>query len=225
MSRSGHEPDVIPLFPLANVVLFPSVSVPLYIFEPRYRQMTRDAAAGDRCIGMIAVDPRHADGMAGDPPLFRVGCEGRIEQLRERPDGTFDMLLVATRRFRIVQELPRPEGQLYRSARVEGLTERLGAPLARLEETREEIFELLGALLRRTSPASAERLSPALFQGVEHERLVSSFAQGLDLDVVEKQRILEADGVCERYEVLADLLRFRLAALGSTPESGPLTVH
>ena len=45
------------LFPLPKVVLFPLVTLPLHIFEPRYRQMTADALAGDRLITMILLKP------------------------------------------------------------------------------------------------------------------------------------------------------------------------
>ena len=48
-------PPLIPIFPLPNVVLFPSVFLPLHIFEPRYRQMLADALRGDRIIGMVLL--------------------------------------------------------------------------------------------------------------------------------------------------------------------------
>src|SRR5207247_1969212 len=43
--------DLLPLFPLPNVVLFPNVFLPLHIFEPRYREMISDAVARERCGG------------------------------------------------------------------------------------------------------------------------------------------------------------------------------
>ena len=49
--------DLLPLFPLPNVVLFPNVFLPLHIFEPRYREMIADALAGDRMIGMVLLKP------------------------------------------------------------------------------------------------------------------------------------------------------------------------
>src|SRR4029077_15583863 len=49
--------DLLPLFPLPNVVLFPNVFLPLHIFEPRYREMVADAAASDRMIGMVLLRP------------------------------------------------------------------------------------------------------------------------------------------------------------------------
>ncbi len=45
--------EKLPIFPLSNVVLFPRLATPLHLFEPRYRQLARDALAGDRRIGMV----------------------------------------------------------------------------------------------------------------------------------------------------------------------------
>src|SRR3954464_1564507 len=47
--------DLLPLFPLPNVVLFPNVFLPLHIFEPRYREMVADALKNDRMIGMVLL--------------------------------------------------------------------------------------------------------------------------------------------------------------------------
>ena len=52
--------ESLALFPLSNVVLLPEVSVPLYVFEPRYRQLTRDALEGGQRIGMATVRPEAA---------------------------------------------------------------------------------------------------------------------------------------------------------------------
>ena len=49
--------DLLPIFPLPNVVLFPNVFLPLHIFEPRYREMVADALKSDRMIGMVLLRP------------------------------------------------------------------------------------------------------------------------------------------------------------------------
>ena len=104
MISSVHR-ETIPIFPLANVVLFPTIGVPLYIFEPRYRAMVRAALHGERRIGMIAIRPDAANRISDTPAVFSIGCEGEIDQVEERDDGTFDIRLVATHRFTIVEEL------------------------------------------------------------------------------------------------------------------------
>ena len=63
------DPTLLPIFPLASVVLFPNVQVPLYIFEPRYRQMTADALDGDRAIGMVLLRA-DADRGSDAPAIF-----------------------------------------------------------------------------------------------------------------------------------------------------------
>src|SRR6266446_4748684 len=97
-------PLVLPIFPLAGVLLLPRGRLPLNIFEPRYLAMTRDALAGERLIGMVQPsDPR----VAGDnPPVYPTGCAGRLTQFSETDDGRFLITLTGVSRFRIREELP-----------------------------------------------------------------------------------------------------------------------
>ena len=106
------------LFPLAGCVMFPHVVLPLHIFEPRYRQMTEDALAGDRLITIIQVSPAEKGKVITEPvPLEPVGCLGRIIQHERLADGRFNFLLLGRKRVRIRREIP--TGKLYRSAEVE----------------------------------------------------------------------------------------------------------
>ena len=61
--RTDKLPAVIPIFPLEVTMLFPGVSRPLYIFEPRYRAMVADALKGDRIIGMTTLKPGYRSGL------------------------------------------------------------------------------------------------------------------------------------------------------------------
>ena len=75
---SGIEdlPRIIPIFPLPGVLLLPRGRLPLNIFEPRYLEMTQDAIASHRMIGMIQpADPR---AKLDAPEVYPVGCVGRI---------------------------------------------------------------------------------------------------------------------------------------------------
>lgn len=86
----------IPLFPL-GLVLLPGATVPLHIFEPRYRQMLRDVNAGTRCFGLIAPP---ADTAEGDLPAGRVGCIACITEMETMPDGRSNILIEGHQRFR-----------------------------------------------------------------------------------------------------------------------------
>src|SRR5258706_13149252 len=80
-------PGAARLFPLPNLVLFPHVVQPLHVFEPRYRQLTADALAGDRLVTMALLQPGWEPDHAGLPPAFPVACPGRIVPPKELAHG------------------------------------------------------------------------------------------------------------------------------------------
>jgi len=215
---SNLGPEALPLFPLPGVVLFPTLSVPLYIFEPRYRAMTRAALTSNRRIGMVAIRPEALAEIDGDPAIFEIGCEGEIRQARERPDGSLDILLVATQRFRILEEHPRAE--LYRTARIESLTEEsVSEAEGRPTALRARIFETLCEIARCTGPAqdtevARERVeSLGKLKEFTDTQFVHVVAQATDLGVLDKQKLLEASGAEPRYRMLDEFLRVRLGEL------------
>ena len=210
-------PEALPLFPLSNVVLFPGVQTPLHIFEPRYRQMTEHALAGGRRIGMVAVRPEAVDAMPGDPPVFPVGCEGRITNAQRLPDGRFNLMLLGTQRFRILGESG-PDGQrLYRVAEVERLEDAFDAAARpRVLALRHRAIELVGEVA--SMGRSQAPLSPDLFREVDDVTFVNALSNAFAFTTVEKQGLLEAASVPARYEQLVSILSFH-AALRSRPAS------
>src|SRR5262245_3503997 len=215
--------EEIALFPLSSVVLFPRVRTPLHIFEPRYRQMTEHALAGDRHIGMVMVRTEYEAEMAGDPPVYPIGCAGIISEAQRLPDGRFLIVLDGVWRFRIAEEPPRAPDLLYRVARVERLADPYAAPeRARVGELRERVLELVRRLLLRAARDQAPGFPPDLFRDMDDEAVVNTLANALALAAPEKQGLLEVAGVLARFERLEGLLAFRLAELG-VPGSRPTT--
>jgi Lon protease-like protein len=207
---------VLPIFPLSNVVLFPESAVPLHIFEPRYRQMTRDALEGERRIGMVTVLPEHVDEMAGDPPVFEVGCAGFIADHRQLADGRHQFVLRATHRFRILRELP-PDGErLYRLAETEPLPETVGT-LERAESLRADVTQQLSALSELTSAEGSAALNLAQVEALELAAFANGVSQALSLQSREKQSLLEAMSLEQRLERLNSAFAFHLAAAGTGP--------
>jgi Lon protease-like protein len=88
-------PDELPVFPLSSAFLLPSGSLPLNIFEPRYKQMIEDAMAGNRLIGMIQPQEETAE----IPALHKTGCAGKIIEFNETPDGRYLIKLSGVYRF------------------------------------------------------------------------------------------------------------------------------
>jgi len=218
--------ESLPLFPLSDVVLLPEISVPLYIFEPRYRQMTRDALEGSHQIGMVTVRPDAVSAMAGDPAIFRTGCLGRIAQAQEHPDGSFHILLLGEQRFRILEEHDRESDRLYRCARVELLSDRPAdreAEPEALRVLRQEVLEKLERLIEVMRPGAEPRQRIEGFERLEPGRLINALTRSISFSPIERQQLLEADSILSRFQVMGDLLDFRLAELaGHAPASSSL---
>ncbi|HTN01434.1 MAG TPA: LON peptidase substrate-binding domain-containing protein [Planctomycetaceae bacterium] len=102
-----------PLFPLPNVVLFPYAVLPLHIFEPRYRQMTADALAGE---GYLAMALRRSAGPEepsdGQPAIHDVVGLGKIIAHERLPDGRYYLFLRGLARARVLREVE--SDRLYR---------------------------------------------------------------------------------------------------------------
>lgn len=211
----------LPLFPLASPALFPHCVAPLHVFEPRYRALTADALAGERRIGMATVRPEALADLAGDPPLFAIGCAGFIAEHQRLADGRFLLLLQATARFRIVREPPRPSDRPYRIAEVEWLDESAGdGALAAAQ--REAMLRELRALL--AAEGGAADLDLVRLEGLDDGRLGCELAHALRLPGPEKQALLEAATAAERLDRLAQTLAFyRARAAGASP--GAATLH
>src|SRR5688500_6346562 len=94
----------LPVFPLPDVVMFPHALLPLHIFEPRYRKLTRDALAGNRLMGLALLIE---DEVVGEPPprFASILGVGEIVMARELPDGRFDLVLRGRTRVRLEREL------------------------------------------------------------------------------------------------------------------------
>jgi uncharacterized protein len=97
-------PSRIPVFPLPNVVLFPKTYLPLHIFEPRYRAMVSDAVTSGQCIGMALLKDGWETDYYGHPPVFSMGCVGRLANVQTLADGRSNILLQGLERFEIERE-------------------------------------------------------------------------------------------------------------------------
>jgi uncharacterized protein len=92
--------ETVPLFPL-GVVLLPGASLPLHIFEPRYRQLTVDLVTGavpGRSFGVIAVK----QGLDTAEETHNIGCTAVLQEARRLPDGRFDIVSRGEKRFRLL---------------------------------------------------------------------------------------------------------------------------
>ena len=196
--------DLLPLFPLPNVVLFPNVFLPLHIFEPRYRAMAADALASDRMIGMVLLKPGWEDDYEGRPPVYPIGCSGVITHVEQLADGRYNIVMRGMERFRIVQE---DHGRPYRRAIVDALTD--GEPSSNDRSAIRERRRRLEALLTPTTNGDP-RTEVKIPTAMGDEDLVNALSQYLDLEPLEKQALLEREGLLARCRSLIDLLEMKV---------------
>jgi len=210
--------DLLPIFPLPNVVLFPNVFLPLHIFEPRYREMTADAIKSDRMIGMVLLRPGWQGDYEGRPPVFPVGCSGVITHVDKLDDGRYNIVLRGVERFRILEEDDRLS---YRRALIDPLPEAScrGADLDAVRRQRAKLDALLAPSVERSlaalgnEPGGGElRIPPAM----PDEDLVNALAQYLDFEPLEKQALLEQHNLRSRAESLVELLEMKIL-MAKTP--------
>ena len=199
----GSKPARIPIFPLAGAILFPRAQLPLHIFEPRYRDMVRDALAGPGRIGMI-----QPSGDGEPPPLFQTGCVGEIVGAEELDDGRFNIVLHGSARFRLIAE--RDLGTAYRQADVD---------LAAFDDSEPEP---LGLAQRAEVEREAKRFGDALGLAVDwnavgqldDEMLVNAIAQVAPFDTGAKQALLEEQTLAGRADLVVQLMQFQRLAPG-----------
>ena len=206
-------PPLLPLFPLPTTVLFPGVFLPLHIFEPRYKQMVARALEGDRIIGMTLVVPGQEDADEGRPDIFPVGCAGLITHVERQNDGGFNLILRGLDKFRITEEEPPTDGVLYRIAHITPIEEDI-APSAReaLADARRRLETLLAPSLQGEGGSRLPR-------DMADPDLVNALSQYLELEPVEKQALLERDGVLARCQTLVELIEMKLL-MQRQPDSG-----
>ena len=95
-------PNIIPIFPLSNFIIFPHTTVPLNIFEPRYLEMINDCMKTNKIIGLI--QPKIIKGTS-IPYLHDIGCLGKIINFNDTSDGRCLINLKGISRFRILKEI------------------------------------------------------------------------------------------------------------------------
>jgi Lon protease-like protein len=198
-------PREFPIFPLSGALLLPGGRLPLNIFEPRYLALTEDALAEGRMFAMIQPNPLAPPARHG-PPLYRVGCLGRLSSFSESEDGQrYLITLHGVIRFVVTEELPMRRG--YR--RVRGDFEAFApdllppAPDAAPDADRESLLDALRAYFSHHGfQANWDAIGELDTPG-----LVTTLSMVCPFDVIEKQALLEALSPAARAEMLLAMLR------------------
>jgi Lon protease-like protein len=186
----------LPIFPLANCVLLPGGLLPLHVFEPRYRELTRDCLAGHQLMGVARLRPGYETTYYGRPPVYEKCGVGRIICSEELPDGRFALLLRGVARAEIARELPSP--RTYRLVEARPLADAQYDPLDAHDHYR-RLIQL------------CDRLAEVIEKGgAELRDLVRSFdTPGACADAVAAALVMDADARQELLEARDPMVRLQ----------------
>ncbi|MCH1868295.1 LON peptidase substrate-binding domain-containing protein [Nocardioides sp. CFH 31398] len=204
--------EALPMFPL-NSVLFPGARVPLRVFEDRYTALVRhlltESDPARRLFGSVAIREGFEVGDHGSQSLHRVGCRLQLGDVEETGDGGFTV--VATARDRI---------------RLDGLETSGDFPVGQVEVLAENDVAVAPETVERVkSTFTAYRATLAQISGdpytgrLPHDPVMLSWvlAATAPLPHPDRQRLLEADDVAVRLDMVTDMLRSELRAMNAIP--------
>lgn len=203
-------PSTIPVFPLSGAVVFPRAQLPLHIFEPRYLAMVKDVLAGERTIGM--VQPRDDTAAQLEPPVYGVGCAGRLTSFQELDNGRNLITLTGLCRFEIADELDRTTP--YRQFQVRYDTYAQDLTVGGDDGVdRESLLEAVRKYIERQELQSDwESIEKA-----DNETLINALSMLTPFLPKEKQALMEARDLVSRTAILTTLLEM---AGAQAPGSG-----
>jgi len=200
------------MFPLGSV-LFPYATLPLHVFEPRYRLMTRRVMEGDKEFGVVLIERGHEVG--GGDVRSAFGTVARIVQVTEAPDGRYGLVTVGVRRLEVVEWLP---DDPYPRAEVRALED----PPATTAEA-DARTRVVAALTRITDIARRidARVEPPPPLDTDPLRASYEAAALAPIGSYDAQRVLAAPDAATRLALLETLLHERAeefeARLGDDP--------
>ena len=191
----------LPMFPL-SAVLFPHASMPLHVFEPRYRELLRDCLAGDARFGVVLIE--RGSEVGGGDQRSALGTRGVITEAAELPDGRWVLVIEGEALIEVEEWLP---DDPYPVALVRAVTAVAGA---------QDAAPLVGAAgqrVRRARARLAEQggappLPPelALDGGGDVDLAAWQLCAVAPLSAYDAQRLLAADGAAGRLRLLAALM-------------------
>lgn len=196
-------PNIIPVFPLSNFIIFPKTSVPLKIFEPRYLEMVNDSMKNHKFIGMI--QPRSLNKIKSlSPELHKIGCLGKITSFQETGDGRYLIELKGIIRFRIIEEIFTKKK--YRECKVE-----YNDYFQDLDDKKDNLnfsdLELIFKDLRSLFEKKGYIINWKTLENQSLDETVNALAMASPFSLEEKQVLLETQNLSLRKTKIAEILK------------------
>lgn len=191
--RNTDVPDVLPILPLRNTVLFPGVVLPITVGREASLQLIRDVNRGSKLLGTVAQKDYTIDNPKPED-IYSIGVVAEIMKVLEMPDGSTSVIIQGKRRYRIVEFVTE---EPYFKARIEPLTE--------IQPRNDNEFNAIVGSLKdlsiKIAQFSANVPPEATFavKNIENSTFLINFiCSNTDIKVEEKQKLLEIESLKER---------------------------
>ena len=192
-------PNIIPIFPLKGVVMFPDTYLPLNIFEPRYLKMIDQAISNEnRLIGMI--QPKNTDESEDNFSLYKVGCAGKIIKFEETEDNRYLITLKGLSRFNLISE--RKNDKNFREANINWVN--FSKDLYTKEKTSD--FSSLKTTLKKYFKLKNIRANMDAIDTFNDYNFADQITMICPLENNEKQLLLETTSILKRNKLLQTIL-------------------
>jgi Lon protease-like protein len=194
-------PNIIPVFPISNFIIFPKTTVPLNIFEQRYIDMINDSMQSNKFIGMI--QPKKSVDNLTPPILHSIGCLGKITNFKETKDQRYLIELKGLIRFKVIKEIE--SNKKYRQYEVD-----FNSFNHDLNDKKEELkFSDLELIFKDLKTLFEKRGFIINWKELEKQSLdetINALAMASPFTLEEKQVLLEAENLNIRKNKIADIL-------------------
>ena len=201
MKKVEELPNKIPVFPLSNFIIFPEITVPLNIFEPRYINMVDDSMKNSRMIGMI--QPKKNSNVQ-NPELFDIGCLGKITSFNETDDGRYLIVLNGLTRFKIQKEIQ--NNKLYREFEV-SFSDYKNDINIKKEEIKFSDLELIFKNLKSLFEKNGYLINWEELKKQSLNQTINTLAMASPFSIEEKQALLETENLILRKKKLEEILK------------------
>ena len=198
-------PNILPVFPLSNFIIFPRTTVPLNIFEPRYIQMVKDTlATNHRLIVMTLPLPEKSNGSE----IYKLACAGKLISFEETLDGRFLISLSGIMRCRLLDSLEEKGG--YRRMKVD-FTDYLDDMRPNdIKIERNGFFKTLRSYFDMKGLSADWKA----IEKCEDEKLITTLAMLCPFSDAEKQTLMEANSLNERAKLMKVILEMSIFGSG-----------
>ena len=208
MIENSTIPSEVPVMTLGGTVLFPQAMMPLFIFEPRYKEMLSDVLNNDRIFAVATLDERNEDASDSETP-YSIAAIGVVRACKKNPDGSSNLVLQGLARVEleaIVSEEP------YRTARIRQILSEWGGPEDQIATLKSRLLSLIQTQ-RRLGANIPKEVLQFLGSISEPENALDLAIYTLCSSATLKQELLETRGIVPRYDKFANFLQSEIERL------------